>query len=103
MWVASEDIETQRSGILVIIWPNPDTVLIPDYKLHVASKRCVAGFPVRGCAMHMCFAENLGFRMIKAQIGLAMPEAMQQRLKIHLGKPATEEFYWFAKHLLVPF
>lgn len=85
MWVASEDIVTQQRGLITIIWPDPETRMIPDYKMHVAAKKIVDGFPVRGCAMHMCFPENLGFRMLKAQIGLAMPKSFLQRLKLHLG------------------
>ncbi|KAG7374793.1 hypothetical protein IV203_013888 [Nitzschia inconspicua] len=92
MWAASDDIETQRRGILVIIWPNPDLVIIPDYNLHVAGRKCVDGYPLRGCALHMCFAENFASRMIKAQIGLAMSEQMQQRLKIHLGTRTEIEY-----------
>jgi hypothetical protein len=85
MWVAGEDVETQRSGLVVISWPGKDTV-ISDPNWIRSGQRAVRGFPVRGVALHICLANTLAFRMLKAQIGLAMPKDVRSRFQFHLGK-----------------
>jgi hypothetical protein len=85
MWVAGEGVETQRRGIVVISWPRIDTV-IPNRNWVETVQRSVQGFPVRGVALHICLANTLAFRMLKAQIGLAMPKNVRRRFQFHLGK-----------------
>lgn len=86
MWVASEDLESRRGGLVIVIWPSPNAMIASDARLHIEFSKAIRGFPCRGCAMHVCLADNLAFRMLRAQIGLALPEDIQHRLKIHLGK-----------------
>jgi hypothetical protein len=86
MWVASEDPETRRGGLVVVIWPNPNTMIMPDPAMHLVFKKAIDAFPNRGCAMHLCLSDSFAFRLLRAQIGLALPQDLQHRLKVHLGK-----------------
>jgi hypothetical protein len=90
LWVAGEDVETQRRGLVVISWPRMDTVIL-DRNWVGTGQRAVRGFPVRGAALHLCLANTLAFRMLKAQIGLAMPKDVRKRFQFHLGKNKEKE------------
>jgi hypothetical protein len=90
MWVAGEDVETQRRGLVVIFWPSINTVIL-DRNWVENGQKTVQGFPLRGVALHMCLANTLAFRMLKAQIGLAIPKDVRRRFQFHLGKKTENE------------
>jgi hypothetical protein len=90
MWVAGEEIETQRGGLVVIFWPSLNAVIL-DRNWVGTGQRTVQGFPLRGVALHLCLANTLAFRMLKAQIGLAMPKDVRRRFQFHLGKIKEKE------------
>jgi hypothetical protein len=81
MWVVGEDVETQRRGMVAIYWPSLNT-FIPDQNW---GHMLVKGFPVRAAALHVCLPNTLAFRMLKAQIGLAVPTYVRRRFQFHLG------------------
>jgi hypothetical protein len=90
MWVAGEDVETQRRGLVVIFWPSINTVIMERNWVENGQKT-VQGFPLRGVALHMCLANTFAFRMLKAQIGLAIPKEVRRRFQFHLGKTTENE------------
>ena len=85
MWVAGEDSESQRLGVLVIFWPDINKVVF-DSRWEVSDKDVLTGSPTRAAAFHVCLGQNLGFRLLKAQIGLVMPEEKRKRIIFHLGE-----------------
>lgn len=65
----SDDIETQRRGVVYVIWPGPTNDLqltFPDKKEHIVGSKIFATIPVRICAIHFCYRDGPVFRMIKA-------------------------------------
>jgi hypothetical protein len=90
MWVAGADVETQRRGLVVIFWPSINTVIMERNWVENGQKT-VQGFPLRAAALHMCLANTLAFRMLKAQIGLAIPKNKRRRFQFHLGKTAKND------------
>jgi hypothetical protein len=68
----------------VILWPSLNTVM-PDRNWVGNCQKAVKGLPVRAAALHVCLANTLAFRMLKAQIGLAVPAFVRRRFQFHLG------------------
>ena len=83
-WVASENIETQRNGILSIFMLSLDNM--PTSSDWFADcPYVVKGLPVRSAAAHICLPDAIASRIIGAQISIAMQTYMG-RIQIHLGR-----------------
>ncbi|KAL3929377.1 MAG: hypothetical protein SGARI_004764, partial [Bacillariaceae sp.] len=92
LWVATEDIETQRKGLVVINMPNRDVPLLPERKEHVLGQQAMEAIPIRICALHMCLPNEITFRLLKANVAFILGKDQRKRIKIHLGE-RTELHY----------
>jgi len=87
MWVASEDAETQRNGILMLVWPGCKELPFPsrEHKKNlVESALCT---PTRPVAFHLCFRPT-SFSIILQAMFLAVIKIakMVVRVKVHIGE-----------------
>jgi hypothetical protein len=73
----SEDTETQRRGVVWVVWPGPTNDLqlaFPGKNEHIVGSKIFASIPVRICAIHFCYRDGPVFRMIKACFALMIGE-----------------------------
>lgn len=87
MYVATEDIETQRNGAVLIFWPGTASLSvsnIPDWKVQSYVRRSFESFPVRFPAIHMCFPNTTFFNILRSAATLVMPPP-RTRVKAHSG------------------
>eukprot|EP00536_Pseudo-nitzschia_multiseries_P001272 jgi/Psemu1/234448/estExt_Genewise1.C_160015 len=93
---ASEDVETQRKGLITIIWPKESSDdESNNYRLDriMFMKRVYANLPVRSCSIHFCCASAMSgssphyrrVRMLRTLCILTMPHVLN-RMKFHTGQ-----------------
>lgn len=88
-YVVTDDVETQRRGVVFIIWPGPTndlTLAPPDKKEHVTGQRIFGFSPIRICAIHFCIREGPIASMIKAGLTLMMGSDSRTRLRFDSGE-----------------
>lgn len=96
MLAASDDVESQRKGLISIIWPGtniPSDDKPSNFKLNriMFMKRVYGNLPIRSCSIHFC-SPNTGvrstpfFRVLRTLIILTMPQFLN-RMKFHTGHP----------------
>ena len=93
MWVASEDVETQSKGIIVVIWPVSDVAikhLRNKERLIESQKKQFQGACVRVCAYHFCVPNNPFFHVLKMVFVMSLDNCSRSRVKFHIGT------FWFA-------
>jgi hypothetical protein len=70
LWVASENVEVQRNGCVVVVWPTLSILQrLPPMDEHVVGKSVVDTAPMRMTSIHFCmsFPEyNAMFRLMRA-------------------------------------
>jgi hypothetical protein len=83
--VASEDEETQRKGIVCIIWGTNES---PDRLATWKVVRLLQTLPLRYAALHICFtAAQLKMHVaILALFKFACESSIRLRLRTHTGK-----------------
>lgn len=88
LWVASDDVQVQRKGVVMVVWPNLSVVtMIPQADEHVVGGQIVDSAPVRVAALHLCisFPEYAAlFKLIRAIIFMAFG-SYQVRITCHTG------------------
>ncbi len=87
MWVASEDAETQRNGILMLLWPGCKELPFPagsTKKNLVEFNLCT---PTRTVAYHFCFCPT-SFSIILQAMFMAVMKVLKMvvRVKVHIGE-----------------
>jgi hypothetical protein len=88
-YVVTDDVETQRRGVVFIIWPGPTNDLklsFPDKKEHITGARIFEAAPIRMCAFHFCIRDGPAATMIKAGLTLMMGEDNRSRIRFDSGK-----------------
>ena len=88
MWVASEDVETQSKGIVVIIWPVSDVAinhLRNKERLIESQKKQFQGTCVRVCAFHFCVPDNPFIHVLRMVFAMTLDKHARSRLKFHIG------------------
>jgi hypothetical protein len=83
-WVAAEDVETQRNGIVNIFWP--DELTFPLKRESEEADRVLTAVPGRITAMHQCLKDGPLFRLMNAVVILSLDVETKTRLKFHTGK-----------------
>ncbi|VEU43984.1 unnamed protein product [Pseudo-nitzschia multistriata] len=78
-----EDLETQRKGIVVIMWFDPEFKM-GGGMTGSAVKRLKHQAPVRASAFHICAPKTLKFRFGRF---LVTKSAVLPRIRLHLGSP----------------
>mmetsp|Transcript_10674 Transcript_10674/g.25291 ORF Transcript_10674/g.25291 Transcript_10674/m.25291 type:complete len:490 (+) Transcript_10674:246-1715(+) len=95
LWVAGEDLETQRKGIVVVIWPVSD-VAIKHLKnkdsLIQTQKEQLKGTPVRTCSYHFCVPDNPLFQVLRMIFTMSLEKRKRSRLKFHIGHPTELQY-----------
>lgn len=112
-WVASEDIESQRKGVVIIGWPNDSAVVDDEVKscesdsgedfsnsawenslrpsLRVIEGsyqgKAMEGLPMRVAAFHICFTDRPIFRIVNTLFYFSLSTEMRLRYKVHIGEP----------------
>jgi len=88
-YVVTDDIETQRRGVVFVIWPGPTNefkLSFPDKKEHVTGARIFESSPIRICAIHFCIRDGPVANMIKAGLILMMGEENRSRIRLDSGE-----------------
>jgi len=86
--VVSEDVETQRKGMVICIWPEgTKTLMISDKEEQRAINNMMSVLPIRISAAHICLPKEPASQLLQALLILAMPKDERTRTRIHLGKP----------------
>jgi hypothetical protein len=116
-WIASEDIESQQKGVLIVAWPsdgvnnnytpsddrassNESSTDNSDHSVWEETLRPninnVEGYyqlkvfnalPIRIAAVHFCFADRPIFRIIVTLFYFAAGPHLRTRFKMHMGEP----------------
>jgi hypothetical protein len=97
----SEDVETQKHGLLLIFWAVPE--MAPYHKDYVptpdmdgerrGSGKLFASTPVRISAVHFCNPDNAFFRFVNAVVIACMAMDQRVRVRTHCGN-IMECRYW---------
>mmetsp|Transcript_27936 Transcript_27936/g.75956 ORF Transcript_27936/g.75956 Transcript_27936/m.75956 type:complete len:329 (+) Transcript_27936:479-1465(+) len=86
-FVVSNDLESQRKGMVLLAMPEGDFSETP-LPLFKDSRRLLsitfASTPIRIAAIHICFPDTLYFRLIRSFLVLSVP-FRNHRLKAHTG------------------
>eukprot|EP00536_Pseudo-nitzschia_multiseries_P013721 jgi/Psemu1/310206/fgenesh1_kg.604_\ len=97
LWVAGEDTETQKRGIVVVIWPTAD-IAIKHYKQKNndtfigTQKEKLRGSPVRTCSYHFCVPANPLLEVLRMVFTLSLDTRKRSRLKFHSGQPIELQY-----------
>ncbi len=82
-WVAAEDVETQRNGIVSLFWPND--LVFPDKRTTNEAYRVFSAVPCRITALHQCLQEGPLFQLMNAVVILSVDAETKSRMKFHKG------------------
>ena len=111
-WIASEDVESQRKGVVIVGWPNNSKVdacmtkacdsdsgesIDPWEQLRPTlinlegayQAKAMVGLPMRVAAVHVCHEDKPVFNIVNALFYFAMGPAIKSRYKVHIGKSKT--------------
>ena len=96
IFVASEDVETQRKGLTSIVWPGtkqPEDDEVGNLKLNriLFMKRVYECLPVRTCSLHLAIPHTPFFQVVRTLFILTMPQ-FRKRMKFHVGKILVDAF-----------
>jgi hypothetical protein len=82
-WVAGEDAETQRNGVVSLFWP--DEIHFPDKREAEEAIRVIMAVPCRIAALHQCLRDGPRFRLMNAVLILSLDVETKTRMKFHTG------------------
>ncbi len=91
LWSASDDVESQQKGLVILLWPNPDIAksFKLKYPLHSGARfvqmvlQCA---PIRVVAIHFCApANDPFFKIVHSVFALTLVGGRRSRLKFHTG------------------
>ncbi|KAL3900979.1 MAG: hypothetical protein SGARI_006143 [Bacillariaceae sp.] len=88
-YVVTDDVETQRRGVIFVIWPGPHNdfqLSKPDKKEHVTGGKIFGFSPIRICAFHLCIRDGPMARMIKAGLTVMLGSENRSRVRFDAGK-----------------
>jgi hypothetical protein len=112
-WVVTEDVESQRKGLVGVFWwpmtcgitptkkvmvstsdsesddPNPSSQqegfgYMPGPRDHIIGARLFAGAPGRVVAIHICLPDKQIFHFFRSSLALGLDNS-RKRIKIHTG------------------
>jgi len=98
MWIASDDVETQQKGIVMVVWPNSN--ISKSIKLQYPINRGGALFqdvfacvPMRVAAIHFCAPSNDPFfQVLRGVLALSLMGGKRSRLIFHLGESVELQY-----------
>jgi hypothetical protein len=84
--LASDDEETKKSGLVLIIAPTSEQQSISDPEEHWEVAKFAQAMPVRLAAIHICLPnEGPVFHLLRATIVLLFATDQRIRVKFHTG------------------
>eukprot|EP00536_Pseudo-nitzschia_multiseries_P017337 jgi/Psemu1/248095/estExt_Genewise1.C_15010010 len=90
IWIASEDIETQRKGLVIIGWPCDEIISgsnSPMSEDDTRSIKSVDGLPIRIAALHFCIQNRPVYRILNSLFYFTLDSSYKSRYKVHIGEP----------------
>jgi hypothetical protein len=84
-----DDVETQRRGVVIVIWPGPTNDLqmcFPHPRESSTGGKIFAFSPIRVCAIHFCVRDGPVARFIRASLTLMVGSENRSRLIFDSGK-----------------
>jgi hypothetical protein len=84
-----DDVETQRRGVVFVIWPGPTNDLqmfFPHPRESATGGKVFACCPMRVCAIHFCVRDGPIARFIRASLTLMVGRENRSRLIFGSGK-----------------
>mmetsp|Transcript_13266 Transcript_13266/g.30981 ORF Transcript_13266/g.30981 Transcript_13266/m.30981 type:complete len:584 (-) Transcript_13266:930-2681(-) len=82
-WVAGNDVNTQREGIVFVIWFDPNANYSKKFPNHLKDHRSIT---VRASAIHSCSSDTPIHRFRRAVFSMRIGHN-RSRLKQHVGEP----------------
>lgn len=86
--VASNDTESQRKGLVSILWPEGNFTNIP-MPFHKESRRLMKavmdGIPIRRPVTHFCMPDNIYWQLLRSFWISFVSERMRARTQFHIG------------------
>lgn len=90
-WASALDVETQRNGKVVLLWPTSDNgvwekKVLPNWtNIHTCERLHVA-LPVRCVSIHFCIPDTPIFRALSRVAVHRLDADRRKMLRIHFGK-----------------
>lgn len=87
-WIAGHDVDTQRKGIVVIVWFDPSFDVVSTNRIDsFADVRAKPGeiASVRVAAIHCCAPDTPVYRFITAIMRLKLGAPARLKMKAHYG------------------
>ena len=87
LWVAMEDVESQRKGIVFVATPAPADLpqALPHPKDHLEGRRVFKAMPCRVVAIHFGFPNTYVCHMIRSVVAVVVGTENRLRMKLHSG------------------
>ena len=86
VFVAGEDIETQRNGMIMICWPGALNPKLPNARFRRYIVEALQCIPMRFACFHLCLPPTPFFQILRAFIVLFLKAGnAATRVKVHSG------------------
>lgn len=87
VFVAGEDEETQRNGIVILFWPGSKELRLPASRHRGLVSKVISAMPTRFASFHFCFPSTPFFQMARMMITVALKGGNDiTRVKVHTGE-----------------
>lgn len=87
VFVAGEDEETQRNGIVILFWPGSKELRLPASRHRGLVSKVISAMPTRFASFHFCFPSTPFFQMARMMITVALKGGNDiTRVKVHTGR-----------------
>ena len=83
-FVAGEDVDTQRNGIVMLFWPGSQELKIPKSGHRIMVSESIQCMPTRFVSFHFCFPATPFFQIVRALLQITFRESIT-RVKVHTG------------------
>ena len=92
-WIASEDIESQRKGVVIVGWPSEEKIWEQSLRSSLVNyegvyqRKCINGLPMRIAGVHTCLRDNRPvYKIISSLFYFALTPYLKTKYKVHMGK-----------------
>jgi hypothetical protein len=98
-WVLTDDVETQRKGLVGVLWSPPQIFskqqqlnLRPRSRDHIKGPRLYNGVPGRVAAIHVCLPDEPIFNLIWAVLAVYLGGKERNRFIRHTGEGVEVQY-----------
>lgn len=88
VWVAGEDVDTQRKGLVFMVWFDPSFNVVEGNRLSAFAKLRVGSFElgsVRPSAFHCCVPDTIVHRFVTTMMLIRIGSPSRLKMKVHFG------------------